>query len=477
MKQRFLSAWCLILALVLSLGAVSAPALAEETTAEATSILSPFLTTDVSTMSGFSFQLITDEGFTYGKTDNGFATAKTDSTTGNTIYTRFSLMTLHSFWENRDNALYLYDLLPGQLKYREPDATEDVDIDGHPARILYFTTKDENRQISIGTLLYVRNNIVLEAQVSAISPEGSEHPLKISRAEMDTVIAGIRYDEEQAPIRQADGEITLETKEKTNLISAGRKLNFTAAFAHADLAKDKTMNVLVWSVADAATGEAPQGITISDKGVLATDRNIDHVTEVTVKAESTIFQSRAESTVTVLPVVKKITLNPGEVSLYAGSEQTVTVQPVIDPETVPTKYLSWKAGKEGIAEVTISEDGTATLKALAAGNTQIAVSEPGGKKAVLKVRVMEPVASVTLALNGKPTAGKGVNVKAVIEPKNAGNKTLAWSLNVDESIATVTKNGTVKIAKDVPAGTVITVTCTASGAPEPIEATLDLTVE
>ena len=35
----------------------------------------------------------------------------------------------------------------------------------------------------------------------------------------------------------------------------------------------------------------------------------------------------------------------------------------------------------------------------------------------------------------------------------------------------------VKIAKDAPAGTVITVTCTALGAAQPVSATMDITVE
>ena len=66
-------------------------------------------------------------------------------------------------------------------------------------------------------------------------------------------------------------------------------------------------------------------------------------------------------------------------------------------------------------------------------------------------------------------------MKETIVPKQAGNKNVEWSLDVGEDIATVSK-GKVKIAKDAPVGTVITVTCTALGAPEPVVRTVQIEV-
>ena len=70
-----------------------------------------------------------------------------------------------------------------------------------------------------------------------------------------------------------------------------------------------------------------------------------------------------------------------------------------------------------------------------------------------------------------------MTVSAALEPKKAGSKNLEWSLDVDESVATVNAKGQVKIAKEAAAGTVITVTCKALGAPEPVIGTLQITVE
>ena len=127
-------------------------------------------------------------------------------------------------------------------------------------------------------------------------------------------------------------------------------------------------------------------------------------------------------------------------------------------------------------EILPQEDGTALVRPLAAGKTTVAVKEPGGKNASLKISVTEPVAGLELSVSGKQKPGGTVTVKAAVTPKNAGNKQLEWALDVGEDVATV-QNGKVKIAKGVPAGTVITVTCTAVGAPEPVVQTVQITVE
>ena len=48
---------------------------------------------------------------------------------------------------------------------------------------------------------------------------------------------------------------------------------------------------------------------------------------------------------------------------------------------------------------------------------------------------------------------------------------------MDESIATINTKGQLKIAKNAAPGTVITVTCTATGAATPVTATADISVE
>ena len=179
---------------------------------------------------------------------------------------------------------------------------------------------------------------------------------------------------------------------------------------------------------------------------------------------------------TIIPLATKVTAEPAKLTLYAGSDQPATVNAEALPENIPPAALSWSSGKKDIIELTDNGDGTAAVKALKAGQDTLTVAEPGGKKAAIKVSVVAPVESIELTVKGKAVPGGTVTVKETLTPKNAGNKTVEWSLDVDESIATVNK-GKVKVAKDVPAGTVITVTCTALGAPEPVSASAVITTE
>jgi hypothetical protein len=106
----------------------------------------------------------------------------------------------------------------------------------------------------------------------------------------------------------------------------------------------------------------------------------------------------------------------------------------------------------------------------------VTVAEPGGKKAKLKITVADPVTAVELSAKGKTAPGGTVTVTAKLTPKKPGNAALEWSLDTTEDIATINAKGQVKIAKTAPAGTVITVTCKALGAPEPVETKIQIEV-
>jgi hypothetical protein len=149
----------------------------------------------------------------------------------------------------------------------------------------------------------------------------------------------------------------------------------------------------------------------------------------------------------------------------------------MEPATVPAVGLTWSAGKKEIVEITAADDGTAEIRPLKAGKVTVTVKAPGGKSAKLNVNTVEPVTGLELAVKGAAKPGKTVTVSAALEPKNAGNKALEWSVDVGEDVAAITQKGQVKIAKTAEAGTVITVTCRALGAPEPIEKTIEITVE
>ena len=129
-------------------------------------------------------------------------------------------------------------------------------------------------------------------------------------------------------------------------------------------------------------------------------------------------------------------------------------------------------------EILATEDGTAVLrpeKEGKTGKTTVTAKEPGGKTARLNVSVLIPVETLELTVRGKARPGGTVTCAASLQPRNAGNKSLEWSLDVGEEIASVNTRGQVRISRDAPEGTVLTVTCKALGAPEPVTASVRIT--
>lgn len=383
------------------------------------------------------------------------------------------------FAEDPETAREFYADLDADLEGLTVELDEEIEPEeGHPARVVIVRVDNNGESYSLGILLYARNNRMAQARLFSMPQNGTpwEELPKVEKEDMIRIAEGIKYNHEWAPISVLDAAITLSTKEETNVVTAGKRLTFLAAFADPEKVNKQAKNdAIEWSVTDANGGEAPAGVSIGNNGVLSTGKT-DTVLNVEVKATSPVFHVSATYPVTIIPAVQKISVEPAELFFYTGTDTPQTVKAVLEPEAVPPVGITWTAAKADLVEITPDEEnGTATIKPLAAGKTAIAVKEPGGKNAKLNVSVVDPVEDVELAISGKTTPGGTVTVKETIVPKQAGNKNVEWSLDVGEDIATVSK-GKVKIAKDAPVGTVITVTCTALGAPEPVVRTVQIEV-
>ena len=281
---------------------------------------------------------------------------------------------------------------------------------------------------------------------------------------------------------EADSEVGLKVSTKsgeTTMIS-GRNLQMAAAFNNPNLVSKKEKNDgVLWSVRNAA-GNTPEGVTISKQGVLSADpKKVQDVLDLTVEARSESYLTRDTMQIRVAPRTDKITADPADVVFYVGTPASQTVRAVLTPETVPADLLSWSIPREDLVTVTPGEDGTAVLATAAEkkGQVNVTLKEAGGRSTQIRVSVIDPVTDLELTVRGTPKHGGSVNVQAVLTPKNPGSRTLEWSLDVDESIAVVNNNGQVRIMKDTPAGTKITVTCRATGAPEPVVRTLEIITE
>ena len=358
--------------------------------------------------------------------------------------------------------------------------TEWFDIDGHPALLDTFEYyRDGVFAYHLGILWYARNNRILLVRAFSVPSGGggADKAKKISMLDMEKIAGLIRYEPDEAELLAADTEITVSSKGDPVSVSAGKSLQFAVTYANTKVVNKKNKNDAVnWSVVDAETGAEAEGITISEKGQLSVAKDLAAPVKLQVKAVSAQFGTSAEYSLTAMPIISKVNIEPAELFFYVGTDEPQTVKASLEPDTIPPMGLSWTPAKAGIVEISEVEDGVVSIKPLAAGKTTIAVKEPGGKNAKLTISVVEPVESLELTLKGNAKPGGSVAVTAALQPKQAGNKNLEWTLDVGEEIATINAKGQVKISKEAASGTIITVTCTALGAPEPIVSTIQIEI-
>lgn len=338
-----------------------------------------------------------------------------------------------------------------------------IEIEGHPAYITRFETETKGW---IGRIYYIRNSAVVEVSLQSLEEE-------ITDDDMLHIASLMSYEEEMAPFIAADTLLSVSSKGDPVTVTAGKNLAFTAVFANSGRVNKKNKNdAVVWSVGKSDTGEAVEGVTIDAKGQLKVDKSLAAPVDLQVKVASELFGTSATYNISAMPVVSKVNLDPAELFFYVGTEDPQTVKASLEPATVPPIGLTWTPAKKDIVEITPVEDGTVSIKPLKAGKTDIAVKEPGGKNAKLTVNVVAPVESVELKANGAAKAGGKVKIAATLAPKNVGNKTVQWSVDVGEDIAKIDDKGQLTISKEAPSGTKIIVTCTAVGAPSPVVSTI-----
>ena len=168
---------------------------------------------------------------------------------------------------------------------------------------------------------------------------------------------------------------------------------------------------------------------------------------------------------------------PEERILYLGGGQLLTLRAAGDPEGAVPGRVEWSVDREDVAELTENPDGTATLRPLHAGTVKVTATDESGKKGTAAFTAAEPVTAVEIRVKGTAAPGKTVTLTAATIPEKPVRKDVEWRIDAGEEIAAIDAKGRLKIAKTAPAGTAITVTCRALGAPEPVEAVLEITVE
>ena len=200
------------------------------------------------------------------------------------------------------------------------------------------------------------------------------------------------------------------------------------------------------------TSQNPSVATVNDAGKITA--KAAGKTKITVKAGSKEKSIAVTVTKKALKV-KSLKMKKAALTMNKGTQTYVSYK--VNP-TGATTTLKWKSSNKNVAAV----DQTGKIVAKKAGKATITVTA-NGKKATVKVSVVDPCTSVKVQSALTLKAGKSAKLKVTTTPKTTGQKATFKSSN--KKVATVDSKGKVKALKKGTAKITVTVgkqkaTCT-----------------
>ena len=219
-------------------------------------------------------------------------------------------------------------------------------------------------------------------------------------------------------VTQPVSSITLDTTELPLFAGNSDTLNATIA---PDNASKKD---LTW------TSDRSDIATVTENSDGTVTVNAKAPGEATITAAATDGSNvKAACKVTVTRAVSAITLEPTELSLFAGDSTPLKV--TVAPEDATNKILTWISDKPETATVTVGGDGTITVNAQAPGEATITATAADGSGATASCKVT--VTAKTYGLSANVSAINFGNVfPGYTQPgaqtftvTNTGNQTLS----------------------------------------------------
>ena len=304
----------------------------------------------------------------------------------------------------------------------------------------------EAKSVAVGETMGLAAAVVPgDATISAV--EWSSGDERIATVDEKGVVTGVKKGSTRIIAKALDGSnvranisisvtqnaeaISLDKAEIT--VSAGK----TGMLKATVLPKDTNDKGVIWSSSDERIATVNQqgrvtGVARGDCEIIATSRGMGEA----VQAKATVHVQRP---------VKKVTFGPAPV-IYAGESAKLTWS--IEPADASNPALKFSSANKKV--LTVDEDGT--IYGLKAGETFVNAMTTDGtnKRARIKIKVLQHVTGVHMARRvAYISRGETATTGAQLEPKDASNKNIIWSVD-DPSIATIksaNKNGTGNRAK------------------------------
>ena len=204
---------------------------------------------------------------------------------------------------------------------------------------------------------------------------------------------------------------------------------------------------VTWETSDSSIATVKSG-TITGVGpgtCYVTARSVSNP-NVTASVMVTVYQ----------PATKVSFTTQNGISFHKGTSQQLDW--VVEPSNTTNKAVTFKSNAPKIA--TVDEYGVVTGVSRGSATITVTTADGSNKSANIKVNITQPVEGVNLPqYTYYVPIGRGVNIKASVQPSNANNQNVSWDI-ADSSIASVRSNGTStgKVTGNWPGTTVVTTT-------------------
>ena len=265
--------------------------------------------------------------------------------------------------------------------------------------------------------------------------------------------------------------LTVLSEDNVTILSAGQRLPLTVL----DASGAQVSQGITWTVTDLGGFDGRSYATVNRNGIV-TAKTLNRKVQIRVKA-SMGSDARGEIELTILPRLRRMSLDKTKFVLYVGAESE-TLQVSANPAEAMPPELEWTAADD-LVTLEPSEDGTSVrVTAKKAGKTSVTVKDARSRaSASARITVLQPVTGLTVSGPEKVQRGKSATYHVSLMPTNASDKTVTWSVDTQNSVAVVSSDGTLKVRKAAEPGLIIHLTCTAKGAGEPITQTIEVKVE
>jgi len=284
-----------------------------------------------------------------------------------------------------------------------------------------------------------------DKKVAKVSEAGVITAVKKGEASVTVKVDGEKIGKVEVKVVKAPSEVSLNEKKLS--LKAGDKAILEAKLPSGSASRIK------WSTSDAAV------VKVNSKGkVTAVAAGTAKVTATTFNGETATCKITVEDGKKAEPEeaeeaddeaqengTKPTWIKFEKKSLTLGVKEKVKVTPVMN-EGASSK-LTWKSADPSIAKV----DKKGKITGVSKGSTKITVKTKNGKKATLKVKVLDAPSKVQVKpKNSQVFMGKTLQMKVKLPSKTASYK-ITWSSS-DPSIATVDKD--TGVVKGIKPGTV-----------------------